>query len=120
MGILLFQRMTITLVCGSQFINKPVRSGTIQIIMKIELIKNEQGQAVGYKMIAETAEDTPIIEMIRDLNFWGYGENTVEYKGRNCGEDDVTTELEWTLRYLKEEDRKKREDERILRRKRKD
>lgn len=83
-------------------------------------MKNEEGFVIGYKMIAETAEDTPIIEKIRDLNFWGYGKYGVEYNGRKSGggKDDTTIELRWKLGHFKREDEKKREAECEVRKRR--
>lgn len=81
--------------------------------MKIELVKKENGFVIGYKMIAETPEDTPIIEQIRDMYFWGYKEYGVDYDGRKSAEDenDTTIELSWLLRHFKKEKRKKKEEE---------
>lgn len=81
--------------------------------MRIELIKKENGFAIGYKMILEEGEDPSIIEQIRDMYFWGYKEYGVDYDGRKSAKDknDTTIELRWLLRHFKKEKRKKWEEE---------
>jgi predicted N-acetyltransferase YhbS len=62
--------------------------------MRIELIKDERGRNVGYKIIAETSADTPDIEQVRDLHFWGFGDTKIVYDGRKSEDDsDTTVEL---------------------------
>ena len=75
----------------------------LEFIMKIELVKNENGLTIGYKMIAETSEDTPIIEQVRDMYFWGYEQTKVEYDGRVSANDknDTTTEIRFKLACFK-------------------
>lgn len=62
--------------------------------MRIELRKDEKGRNVGYDIIAETSADTPIIEQVRDLHFWGLDDTKIIYNGRKSeGDSDTTTEL---------------------------
>ena len=76
-------------------------------IMKIELTRDTDNKIVGYKMIKESNEDTNIIEIIRDMHFFGFGETLVKYDGRSSDDNDDTIELrfnkEW---YAKQEDKR--------------
>jgi len=85
--------------------------------MRIQLMKNEEGYVVGYKMIPETADDQPIIEHIRFMYFAGIDGSVLKYDGRKSHDDnDETTELRWKMKCEKDKDIKKRREEREARR----
>lgn len=49
--------------------------------MKIELIKNDEGNPIGWSIIPETSEDDNTIATMRDLQFFGMDDTAIEYDG---------------------------------------
>lgn len=49
--------------------------------MKIELIKNEANRTVGWSIIGETKEDKLRLGTMRNLLFFGTGDDVIEYDG---------------------------------------
>jgi hypothetical protein len=49
--------------------------------MKIELIKDVQGQPIGWDIVPETKEDDVTIATMRDLTFFGVGDTAIKYNG---------------------------------------
>lgn len=65
--------------------------------MKVEIVKNSDDVIIGYKLIRETLEEIETIERIRDMHFWGMGEQVIKYNGRLSEENtDDTIELRFT------------------------
>lgn len=46
--------------------------------MKVEIIKNESGRAIGYRMIRESSDNPEILETISALHYWGKKEGNVK------------------------------------------
>jgi hypothetical protein len=67
--------------------------------MKIELIKDDNNKISGYKIIRETEDELEVIEIVRDMYFWGYL-GKLKYGGRSSapGTDDTSE-----LRFVTEE-----------------
>jgi hypothetical protein len=80
--------------------------------MKVVIIKNIGGRAVGYRLIRELNDDPEILETLRALHYWGKREGNVkggiEYAGRvsQKGTDDTVE-----LTFLRKDENKKRSDE---------
>lgn len=68
--------------------------------MKVELVRNDIGHAVGWEMSGETPEDLKTLRMIRDLQFWGMDDYVIEYDGRREADDAVGNPgiLKWIQR----------------------
>ena len=49
--------------------------------MKIEIVKDEKGYAIGWDIVPETKEDDETIATMRDLTFFGLDETAVRYDG---------------------------------------
>jgi hypothetical protein len=63
--------------------------------MKLELIRDDNNNLSGYKIIRETEDELEAIEMVRDMYFWGHL-GKLKYGGRcsKPGTDD-TMELKF-------------------------
>ena len=63
--------------------------------MKLELIRDDNNNLSGYKIIRETEDELEVIEMVRDMYFWGHL-GKLKYGGR-CSEPgtDDTMELKF-------------------------
>lgn len=55
--------------------------------MIVNIIKDEHGKAVGWEMSGENPEEIKKLGTIRDLQFWGYDENVIQYNGRRESDD---------------------------------
>lgn len=55
--------------------------------MKIELIM-EDGKTVGWDIIAENDEEKRILGSMRNVEFWGTGDNLIQYNGMTHDPDD--------------------------------
>jgi hypothetical protein len=55
--------------------------------MIVELITNEEGHAIGWSMTGDTPEEIKKLGTIRDLQFWGFDDNGVDYAGRTNSDD---------------------------------
>ena len=63
--------------------------------MKVE-IKKIDGKSVGWNIIAETEEDKKTLNIMRDLQFWGLGEDVIQYAGRTDDESEQNVQaLHW-------------------------
>lgn len=60
--------------------------------MKVELTKVD-GVSVGWTMKPENEEDINTLKRIRDLCFWGAGDEVVKYDGRKGGDHDLKDPL---------------------------
>lgn len=67
--------------------------------MRIELIRDDNNNLSGYKIIRETEDELEAIEMVRDMYFWGHL-GKLKYGGRSSkpGTDDTME-----LRFVNEE-----------------
>lgn len=55
--------------------------------MLVEIIKDENGHAIGWSMKGDTPEEIRKVEIIRDLQFWGFDATGITYAGREDGDD---------------------------------
>lgn len=77
--------------------------------MKIELIKNEANKTVGWKLVGETKEDKLRLGTIRNMEFFGLGDDVVEYDGITSDPENknLVSEVRYaTKRHCEEEKRK--------------
>jgi hypothetical protein len=62
--------------------------------MKVELIKNNEGRAVGYRLIKELSDDPEVLDTIGALHYWGKKEANVkediQYAGRVFNSEGTT------------------------------
>jgi hypothetical protein len=61
-----------------------------QIKMNVQLIKDENGLAIGWSMQGENPEEISKLAIIRDLQFFGFDESAIRYNGRKT--DHLTKE----------------------------
>jgi hypothetical protein len=50
--------------------------------MKVELLKDENGKAIGWSMQGENPQEIEKLGIIRDLQFFGFDESAIRYDGR--------------------------------------
>ena len=65
--------------------------------MKLEIIKNEEGSSIGYKLIAETSEEATDLNFVRNVSvFIGF-----KYNGRKMNENfpDDAGDLSWITKH---------------------
>ena len=66
--------------------------------MKIQLLKNNEGQTIGYEIVSEPEfreQERETIELIRDMYFWGH-KGKIIYNGRESfPESDDTMKLKF-------------------------
>jgi hypothetical protein len=55
--------------------------------MNVEIIKNDQGFAVGWSMQGESEEEISKLATIRDLQFFGFDDTAIKYNGRKESND---------------------------------
>jgi len=67
--------------------------------MKLELIRDDNNNLSGYKIIRETSDELETIEMVRDMYFWGHL-GKLKYGGR-CSEPGTDDTME--LKFVTEE-----------------
>ena len=67
--------------------------------MKLELIRDDNNQLSGYKIIRETSDELDTIEIVRDMYFWGHI-GKLKYGGR-CSEQGTDNTME--LKFVTEE-----------------
>jgi hypothetical protein len=67
--------------------------------MKLELIRDDNNNLSGYKIIRETEDELEAIEMVRDMYFWGHL-GKLKYGGR-CSEPGTDNTME--LKFVTEE-----------------
>ena len=67
--------------------------------MKLELIRDDNYNLSGYKIIRETEDELEAIEMVRDMYFWGHL-GKLKYGGR-CSEPGTDNTME--LKFVTEE-----------------
>jgi hypothetical protein len=56
--------------------------------MKIQLNKNEKGQTIGWSIIAESKEDKLTLGSMRNLEFFGSGDDVIKYDGMKSDPED--------------------------------
>ncbi len=66
--------------------------------MKLELIRNAENRLVGYKLLKEQTDDTYDFECVRDMIFFGCGDNVLTYDGRKTDHQEHTIELKWVTK----------------------
>jgi hypothetical protein len=67
--------------------------------MKLELIRDDNNNLSGYKIIRETSDELDTIEIVRDMYFWGHL-GKLKYGGR-CSEPGTDNTME--LKFVTEE-----------------
>lgn len=55
--------------------------------MKVEIIKNDQGFAIGWSMQGENEQEINKLATIRDLQFFGFDDTAIKYAGRKESDD---------------------------------
>ena len=65
--------------------------------MKVKIIRKE-GVAIGWSMKADTEEATNIVNIIRNLQFFGLNETVIVYDGRVGGTEKSAGKLYWLQR----------------------
>jgi hypothetical protein len=55
--------------------------------MKVEIVRNDKNQPIGWEMSGETPEEIKKLRIIRDLQFWGSEETAIVYDGRRQSDD---------------------------------
>ena len=58
--------------------------------MKVELLKDENGKAIGWSMQGENPQEIEKLGIIRDLQFFGFDDTAIRYDGRKT--DHLTKE----------------------------
>jgi hypothetical protein len=74
--------------------------------MKLKLIKNEEKKTVGYTLEAETKEEKLTMGTLRNMFFWGDGDEKPVYDGHNSEEADeghYVTKLHFVTKKYKKE-----------------
>jgi hypothetical protein len=67
--------------------------------MQLELIRNEANRVVGYKLLKQETDNTHEFEYVRDMIFYGWGDDALTYDGRTTDkETDHTIELRWVTK----------------------
>ena len=73
--------------------------------MKIEFIYNDDEVRVGYKLVAETADDFSKLGAVRDMIFFGFNEKEIVYNGREMTYDGGSIQaLRWCTKEHQEKD----------------
>jgi len=49
--------------------------------MRVELTKDEEGKAIGYKLLPDNVDDKKVLGSIRNMHFWGLGDKVIKYDG---------------------------------------
>lgn len=80
--------------------------------MLVEIVKDEQGNHIGWTMEGETKEEMYAVNSIRNMNFLGFDETAIKYNGRKGGDDEFAGQLSWIMKkHSSEYKRSQREDE---------
>jgi len=58
--------------------------------MKLELIRNAENRLVGYKLLKEATDDLYDFESVRNMIFFGCGDDSLTYDGRKTDDQDYT------------------------------
>jgi hypothetical protein len=58
--------------------------------MKVILKRLESGEPIGWEISAESEEEITIVNTIRNLQFFGFNDTNIVYKGRTGGTSDYT------------------------------
>jgi len=61
--------------------------------MKIEIVLNESGNAIGWDIIPETVEDDLTVATMRDLTFFGMDDTAIKYDGMRMVDKNIGKEL---------------------------
>lgn len=57
--------------------------------MKLEILEDENGSAIGWSMSGENPEEVKKLATVRNLQFFGFNETHVKYDGRTGEHGDV-------------------------------
>ena len=80
--------------------------------MKLELTRNADNKIVGYKLIKESTDDTNDVEYVRDMIFYGLGDQVIGYNGRVTDkETGQTVELKWATKAHRDKEIRRIEEE---------
>ena len=75
--------------------------------MKLELIRDDNNNLSGYKIIRETSDELDTIEIVRDMYFWGHL-GKLKYGGRKSEPGtDNTMELSFVTQEYADQERVK-------------
>jgi hypothetical protein len=75
--------------------------------MKLELIRDDNNNLSGYKIIRETEDELDTMEIVRDMYFWGHI-GKLKYGGRKSKPGtDNTMELKFVTELYAEQEREK-------------
>lgn len=55
--------------------------------MNVEIITNDAGQPIGWSLQGEDKQEISKLGIIRDLQFFGFGETAIRYAGRKDDND---------------------------------
>lgn len=66
--------------------------------MTVELIKDENGYAIGWTMEGETPQEIKKLGTIREMQFFGFDDTAIVYSGRTKGSDKNAGVLSWKQR----------------------
>ena len=69
--------------------------------MKVEIIRNENQEAIGWSIEATTEDEKSIVNTIRNLSFFGFDDTAIRYNGREGGDDYYAGKLKWCQKKYK-------------------
>ena len=55
--------------------------------MKVEIIKNDNNESIGWTMEGENEKEISKLGIIRDLQFFGFEQTSIKYNGRKNSND---------------------------------
>lgn len=66
--------------------------------MTVNIVYDKDNRACGWEMTGENPEEIKKLGTIRDLQFWGFDDNAIEYNGRREGDVEKGNPgtLSWT------------------------
>lgn len=66
--------------------------------MKVEIVKDENGEHIGWTMEGETKDEMYAVNSIRNMNFLGLDDTAIKYNGRTGGDDEFAGKLSWIMK----------------------
>ena len=69
--------------------------------MKVILNKSKQNKTIGWSLVAENIDDKLTLGSIRNIEFWGSGDDVIKYDGiksEETKEGTYVTEVKYTLK----------------------
>ena len=65
--------------------------------MKVEIVKNDKNEPIGYTIEGETKDEKYTINTIRNLHFFGLDDSVIKYDGREAvdGEHKFAGKVKW-------------------------